>query len=135
MLIKKYGETMKGKKRLCLITNAVCPIKHPSAGSKEEQVTVIAQQMTVQGMKMESIVVRGGLIGEADKRITDENDQLLNIFSGKTRAKLVYVESPISLRGALRTRNISPVTIFRGDFEISPRLKIKVTFWLFIDIT
>ncbi|MCH80080.1 ATP-dependent DNA helicase 2 subunit KU80-like, partial [Trifolium medium] len=46
MLIKKFGETNKGKKRLCLITNAQCPIKDPYEGSKEEQVTTIAKQMT-----------------------------------------------------------------------------------------
>ncbi|XP_062091522.1 ATP-dependent DNA helicase 2 subunit KU80 [Humulus lupulus] len=129
MLIKKYGVTNKGKKRLCLITNAICPIKPPNEGTKDDQVTIIADQMNAQGMKMESIVVRGKLIAEADKRIMEENDRLLNIFSNRTRAKLVHVESPISLLGALRTRNVSPVTTFRGDLEISPKLKIKI--WVY----
>lgn len=126
ILIKKYGPTNKGKKRLCLITNAKYPIKDPYEGTKEDQVTIIADQMTAQGMRMESIVVRGELSAEEKKRIIDENDRLLYIFSKRTRAKLTHVESPISLLGALRTRNIHPVTTFRGDLEIDPKTKIKV---------
>lgn len=134
ILIKKYGQTNKGKKRLCLITNAQCPIKDPYEGTKEDQVTIIADQMTSHGMRMESIVVRGGLGGEASKDVMDENDRLLDIFSKRTRAKFVHVESPISLLGALKTRNINPVTTFRGDLEIGPEMKIKVRFiYLFFD--
>lgn len=128
MLIKKFGDTNKGKKRLCLITNAQCPIKDPYEGSKEEQVTTIAKQMTAHGMKMESIIVRGKLSQDANKEIMDENDRLLNIFSKETQTRLLYVEDPISLFGALKTRNITPVTVFRGDLELSPKLRIKVRF-------
>jgi ATP-dependent DNA helicase 2 subunit 2 len=126
MLIKKFGETNKGKKRLCLITNAQCPIKDPYEGSKEEQVTTIAKQMTAHGMRMESIIVRGTLGQHADREIMDENDRLLNIFSKQTSTRLLYVEDPISLFGALKTRNITPVTVFKGDLEVSPKLRIKV---------
>ncbi|KAH7577791.1 hypothetical protein JRO89_XS01G0299900 [Xanthoceras sorbifolium] len=129
MLIKKYGETYKGKKRLCLITNALCPIKDPDAGTKEDQVGIIAVRMTALGMKMENIVVRGSLSGNADQRIMDENDILLDLFSQKSSAKTIYVDSPTSLLGAIKTRNISPVTVFRGDLEISPNMKIKV--WVY----
>lgn len=127
MLIKKFGETEKGKKRLCLITDALFPIKEPYEGTKEDQVTTIAQQMTKHGMRMDSVVVRGRFGQDADEKMMDENDLLLNIFSEKTNAKMVYVESPTSLLGAIRTRSIAPVTIFRGDLEISSLIKIKVT--------
>ncbi|KAK9273866.1 hypothetical protein L1049_018678 [Liquidambar formosana] len=129
MLIKKFGFTNKGKKRLCLITNALSPINDPYEGTKEDQVGTIAVQMSKHGMRMDCIVVRGKLSGDANKKIMDENDVLLNLFSKKTCAKTVYVESPTSLLGALRTRNISPVTIFRGDLELSPKMKIKV--WVY----
>ncbi|KAG2729622.1 hypothetical protein I3760_01G259500 [Carya illinoinensis] len=129
ILIKKFGETDKKKKRLCLITNALSPVKDPFEGTKEGQVITIAEQLVRHGMGMESIVVRERLNGSATKRIMDENDHLLNIFAKKTSAKLVYVESPTSLLGALRTRNISPVTIFRGDLELSSKMKIKV--WVY----
>ncbi|XP_041021751.1 ATP-dependent DNA helicase 2 subunit KU80 [Juglans microcarpa x Juglans regia] len=129
ILIKKFGETDKKKKRLCLITNALSPVKDPFEGTKEGQVVTIAEQLVRHGMGMESIVVRERLNGTATKRIMDENDHLLNIFAKKTSAKLVYVESPTSLLGALRTRNISPVTIFRGDLELSSKMKIKV--WVY----
>ncbi|XP_059459032.1 ATP-dependent DNA helicase 2 subunit KU80 [Corylus avellana] len=129
ILIKRFGKTDKKRKRICLITNALCPIKDPFQGSKEDQIITIGEQMVQHGMGMESIVVRGRLSENANKRVMDENDLLLNIFSKTTCAKLVHVESPISLFGALRTRNISPVTIFRGDLEISSKMKIKV--WVY----
>ncbi|KAB1218948.1 ATP-dependent DNA helicase 2 subunit KU80 [Morella rubra] len=129
ILIKKFGETDKKKKRLCLITNALCPIKDPFEGTKEGQVITIAEQLVKYGMGMESIVVRERLDGTANKKIMDENDHLLDIFAKKTCAKLVYVESPTSLFGALRTRNISPVTIYRGDLELSSKMKIKI--WVY----
>ncbi|XP_027922087.1 ATP-dependent DNA helicase 2 subunit KU80 [Vigna unguiculata] len=126
MLIKKFDQTIKGKKRLCLITNAKCPIKEPDEGTKEEQVTIIAKQLTAHGMKMESIIFRGKLGQDANREIMDENDRLLNIFSKETSTRLLYLENPISLFGALKTRNITLVTIFRGDLEIRPNLSIKV---------
>lgn len=129
MLIKKYQQTNKGKKRLCLITDARNPIKDPYEGTKEDQVNTIAVQMGTYGMRMETIVVRERSCGDTDPRIVDENDRLLRIFSEKTSARIVYVESPTSLLGALKTRNIFPVTVFRGDLEISPHMKIKV--WVF----
>ncbi|XP_038898554.1 ATP-dependent DNA helicase 2 subunit KU80 [Benincasa hispida] len=129
MLIKKFGVTEKGKKRLCLVTDALFPIKEPYEGTKEDQVTTIAQQMTKHGMRMDSVVVRGRFGQDADEKMMNENDNLLNIFSEKTNAKMVYVESPTSLLGAIRTRSIAPVTIFRGDLEISSIIKIKV--WVY----
>lgn len=126
MLIKKYGSANKGKKRLCLITDGACPIKDPYEGTKEEQINTIASQMSAQGMKMDSVVVRIQQHSDANKRVMEENDHLLDIFSKRTKANAVYVESPTSLLGALRTRNIAPVTIYRGCLEISSNLKIKV---------
>ncbi|XP_042501367.1 ATP-dependent DNA helicase 2 subunit KU80 isoform X1 [Macadamia integrifolia] len=129
MMIKKYGPTNKGKKRFCLLTNPLYCIKEPYEGTKEDQIDTIATQMNSHGMKLDCVILRGKLTGDADQRILDENDHLLNRFSKRTCGKLVYVESPTSLLGALRTRNISPVTVFRGDLELSPRMKIKV--WVY----
>ncbi|KAA3475356.1 ATP-dependent DNA helicase 2 subunit KU80-like [Gossypium australe] len=129
MLIKKYKDLHKGKKRLCLITNAIHPIKDSFEGSKEDQVMTIAEQMAAQGMKIESIVVRGRLSRDANKGVMDENDHLLSIFSKKTRTRTVYVDTPTSLLGALKTRRVTPVTVFRGHLELSPQMKIKV--WVY----
>lgn len=126
MLIKKYGPTNKGKKRLCLITNAVSPLKDPTEGTKEDQVNTIAEQMTTRGMKMECVIVRNKETHDADKEIMEENDFLLSVFSNKSSSKRVFVESATSLLGALRTRNITPVTLYRGYFELSPKMQIKV---------
>ncbi|XVE74009.1 hypothetical protein DITRI_Ditri11bG0164600 [Diplodiscus trichospermus] len=103
--------------------------KDPLEGSKEDQVRTIAVQMTAQGMKMQSIVVRGRLSQDANKSIMDENDRLLSIWSKKTGTRTVYVDNPTSLLGALKTRRITPVTVFRGHLEISPKMKIKV--WVY----
>lgn len=129
MLIKKYKDLHKGKKRLCLITNAIHPIKDSFEGSKEDQVMTIAEQMAAQGMKIESIVVRGRFSRDANKGVMDENDHLLSIFSKKTHTRTVYVDTPTSLLGALKTRRVTPVTVFRGHLELSPQMKIKV--WVY----
>ena len=130
MLIKKFLLTKRGKikKRLCLITSALCPTKGPYKGAKEDEIGTIAEQMTAHGIRLECIVARGRLSGNMNMRIMEENDLLLKLFSKKTIAKTVYVESPTSLLGALRTRNVAPVTIFRGDLELSPKMEIKVRF-------
>eukprot|EP00268_Persea_americana_P001015 TRINITY_DN10302_c0_g3_i2.p1 TRINITY_DN10302_c0_g3~~TRINITY_DN10302_c0_g3_i2.p1 ORF type:complete len:587 (+),score=125.01 TRINITY_DN10302_c0_g3_i2:1336-3096(+) len=129
MLIKKFGPTNKGKQRLCLITDALCPIKEPYEGTKEDQIDMISAQMKSHGMRFDCIVVRENLPGAANQTVMDENDLLLNRLSKKSATKVIHVESATSLLGALRTRNISPVTIFRGDLELSPLMKIKV--WVY----
>ncbi|KAH1247364.1 ATP-dependent DNA helicase 2 subunit KU80 [Glycine max] len=113
------------ERNVCLIRNAKCRIKEFDEGTKEEQVTTIAKQMTAHGIKMESIIMRGKLSQDANKGIMDENDRLLNIFSKETSTRLLYVENPISLFGALRTRNGAPVIVLEGHLEINPTLSIK----------
>lgn len=126
MLIKKYGHTNKGKQCLCLITDAQHPIKAPSEGTKEDQVHIVCQQMQDHGMRLESIVIRENSAEATHQKIMNENDCLIQQFSQKTKAKATYVGNSTALLGALRTRNISPVTVFRGDLELSSTMKIKV---------
>ncbi|XP_020524822.1 ATP-dependent DNA helicase 2 subunit KU80 [Amborella trichopoda] len=129
LLIKKFGPTNKGKKRLCLVTNAQHPIKEPDEGTKDDQIDALCEQLKAHGMKLECIVARGKFTGVADKRIVNENDYLLSRFSGKGIARTVFVEDRASLLGAIQTRTVSPVTIFRGDLELSNVMKIKV--WVY----
>lgn len=128
MLIKKFGQT-KGKKRLCLITNAIHPIKDPFEGTKQDQVNTIAAQMAAHGMKMECIVYREEQEMDGNKSAIEENDLLLDTISKMTSSRKVHVENSTSLLGALRTRNISPVTIYRGDLELSSEVKVMV--WVY----
>ncbi|KAL7121158.1 hypothetical protein ACP275_02G165800 [Erythranthe tilingii] len=127
MIIKMYGTTNKGKKRICLITNAVTPTKDPYEGTKEDQVKTVAAQMITHGMKMDSIIIRTKQDRELDKDVVEENDFLLSVFPNNSSK--VYVESATSLLGALRTRTVSPVTIYRGDLELNSDIKIKV--WVY----
>ncbi|XP_020244256.1 ATP-dependent DNA helicase 2 subunit KU80 isoform X2 [Asparagus officinalis] len=129
MLIKKYGITNKGKQRLCLVTDAKHPIKAPSEGTKEDQVHIVCQQMQDHGMRLDCVIIRENSSETASQKIIDENDFLLRLFTEKTKAKAIYVSNPTALLGALRTRNISPVTVYRGDLELSSTMKIKV--WVY----
>ncbi|KAI0500735.1 hypothetical protein KFK09_018951 [Dendrobium nobile] len=129
MLIKKFGPTNKGKHRLCLITDAQHPVKEPDEGSKADQVNTIGQLMKSHGVRLDCIVVKVKLARSVQQKAADENIDLLNQFSKNTISKIIHVDGPTSLLGALRTRNISPVTVYRGDLELSSSMKIKV--WVY----
>ncbi|PKA47661.1 ATP-dependent DNA helicase 2 subunit KU80 [Apostasia shenzhenica] len=129
MLIKKFGPAHKGKHRLCLITNAQHEIKEPDEGTKADQVDTIGQLMKTHGVRLECILIKSKLAGSVQQKIIDENIYLLNQFSRNTISKIIHVDGPRSLLGALKTRNISPVTVYRGDLELSSSMKIKV--WVY----
>ncbi|KAL0913845.1 hypothetical protein M5K25_017336 [Dendrobium thyrsiflorum] len=129
MLIKKFGPTNKGKHRLCLITDAQHPVKEPDEGSKADQVNTIGQLMKSHGVRLDCIVVKVKLAMSVQQKAADENIDLLNQFAKNTISKIIHVDGPTSLLGALRTRNISPVTVYRGDLELSSSMKIKV--WVY----
>ncbi|VAI40645.1 unnamed protein product [Triticum turgidum subsp. durum] len=123
MLIKRFGDT-KAKQRLCLITDAQHLLRDPPQGTKEDQVDTIADQMKKHDIKMDCIVFRES--GVQHNSVMDENDRLLYQFRDRSVAKVVQVDTPTALLGALKTRNVLPVTIFRGDLEVSSTFKIKV---------
>jgi len=129
LLIKKLGPESKGNKRLCLITGAQSLIKEPDEGTKEDQVDIIANQMKEHGMKLDVVVFRQRMPGQVKSELFSENLSLLNRFSRQTQAEVIVVESSTSLLGAVKARIISPITIFRGDLELTPIMKIKV--WVY----
>lgn len=126
MLIRKFGNT-KGRRRLCLITSAQHPLRDPPEGTKKDQVDTIAEQMKKHDIKMECIIFREQ--GNHHSTVMEENDRLLYQFRDRSVAKIVQVDSPTSILGALRTRNVLPVTVFRGELEVSSNMKIKV--WVY----
>ncbi|EPS71667.1 hypothetical protein M569_03092, partial [Genlisea aurea] len=127
MLIQKYGPTFKGKKHLYLITDALSPIKVPYEGTKEEQVITIAEQMVVHGIRMDCFTLRLQQDFSSNNEVMEENDFLLSLFSTKFAMKHVFVKNAASLFSHLGKRRISPVTIYRGDFELSPVWVYKKT--------
>lgn len=129
LLIKKLGTGSKGNKRICLITGAQSLIKEPDEGTKEDQVDIIANRMKEQGMKLDVVVFQQGVPRLTKSELFSENLSLLNRFSRRTQAEVIVVESPTSLLGSVKTRIISPVTVFRGDLELTPMMKIKV--WVY----
>ncbi|XP_042405797.1 ATP-dependent DNA helicase 2 subunit KU80-like [Zingiber officinale] len=129
MLIKKFNPKEKLKKCLHLITNAQCATKEPYEGTKVDQAVTIAHQMNAQGISLNCLIFRERLWGVENQQVIDENDKLLNQFSQQAVANIVHVDSTTSLLGAIKTRRINPVTIFRGDLELSSTMKIKV--WVY----
>jgi len=125
MVIGKCGNT-KGKRRLCLITCAQYPLRDPPEGTKDK-VARITNMMKTHDIKMECIVFREP--GVHHNSVMEENHCLLNQFRNRSGAKVVQVDSPTSLLGALKTRNVLPRTVFKGDLEVSPDFKIKV--WVY----
>ncbi|CAD6207743.1 unnamed protein product [Miscanthus lutarioriparius] len=126
MVMRKFGNT-KGKRRLCLITGAQDLLRDPPEGTKEEQVDTIADMLKKHSIKLECIIFREP--GVHHNAVMEENDRLLYQFRNRSVAKVVQVDSPTSLLGALKTRNVLPVTVFRGDLEVSSNFKIKV--WVY----
>lgn len=126
MLIKKYGVTNKGKQRICLITNAMSPVKEPYDNAQQDQVDIISTKMKESRMKLECVIIKGNKNEAGIHIIVDKNERLLQKFSMKTTTKIVHVGNPTSILGAIRTRRIAPVTIFRGDLEMGTLMKIKV---------
>lgn len=126
MLIKKFRPKDKLKKCLHLITNAQCATKEPYEGMKVDQAATIAHQMNSQGIRLNCLIIREKLWGVEHQLAIDENDKLLNQFSQQAVANIVHVDSTTSLLGAVKTRKINPSTVFRGDLELSPTMKIKV---------
>jgi ATP-dependent DNA helicase 2 subunit 2 len=86
-------------------------------------VDTIAEQMKKHGIKMECIIFREQGV---HSNVMEENDRLLYQFRDRSVTKVVQVDSPTSILGALRTRNVLPVTVFRGGLEVGSNLKIKV---------
>ena len=121
--MRKFGNT-KGKRRLCLITGAQDLLRDPPEGTKEEQVDTIADMLKKHSIKLECIIFREP--GVHHNAVMEENDRLLYQFRNRSVAKVVQVDSPTSLLGALKTRNVLPVTVFRGDLEVNSNFKIKV---------
>ncbi|CAD6335162.1 unnamed protein product [Miscanthus lutarioriparius] len=126
MVMRKFGNT-KGKRRLCLITSAQDLLRDPPEGTKEEQMDTIADMLKKHSIKLECIIFREP--GVHHNAVMEENDRLLYQFRNRSVAKVVQVDSPTSLLGALKTRNVLPVTVFRGDLEVNSNFKIKV--WVY----
>jgi ATP-dependent DNA helicase 2 subunit 2 len=129
LLIKKLEGKSAGNKRLLLITGAQSLIKKPDEGTKEDQVDIIANQMEEHGIKLDVVIFRQTMPGLTKSELFSENLSLLNRFSKQAQAEVIVVESSSSLLGAVKARNIFPVTVFRGDLELTPMMRIQV--WVY----
>lgn len=128
MLMKRLGENKKGNKRLCLITDATSSVREPSAGTVEEQAKNIAVRMGEQGIKLDAVVVRIGQNFLTNSAALQENEALLDIFKLHTQTEVGTARSAIDMMGIMKSRVVSPTTLYRGDFELTPTLSVKVTF-------
>ena len=126
MLIKKAGPGKKGNKHIFLFTDGESFVKDPAEDeTKEEQVDKLAVQLTEHGMKFDAVVIKSKH-GSFKSKARIENEALLQRFAKRPQVEVVIVDSPTSLLGAIKPRNITPVTLYRGDLELTPKMKVKV---------
>lgn len=128
LLMKKLGENKKGNKRLCLITDAASPVREPAAGTVDEQAKNIAERMGEQGIKLDAVVVRIGQNFLTNSAALQKNESLLDIFKLHTQTEVGTARTALSMLGIMRPRVVSPTTLYRGDFELTPTLILKVSF-------
>lgn len=128
MLMKRLGENKKGNKRLCLITDAESPVREPVEGTVEQQAKNIAERMGEQGIKLDAVVVRIGQNFLTNSAALRKNETLLDIFKLHTQTEVGIARSAMSMLGIMRPRVVSPTTLYRGDFELTPNMTVKVPF-------
>ncbi|MCO5563840.1 hypothetical protein L7F22_017489 [Adiantum nelumboides] len=129
MLIKKAGPGKKGNKHIFLITDGESFVKDSAEDeTKEEQVDKLAEQLTAHGMKFDAVVLRTKH-GSYKSKARAENEGLLNRFAKRPEVEVAFVDSPTSLLGAIKPRHVTPVTLYRGDLELTPNMMAKV--WVY----
>ncbi|KAI5079496.1 hypothetical protein GOP47_0004975 [Adiantum capillus-veneris] len=129
MLIKKAGPGKKGNKHIFLITDGESFVKDSAEDeTKEDQVDKLAVQLTEHGMKLDAVVMRTKR-GPNKSKVRTENEFLLKRFAGRPQVEVAFVDSPTSLLGAIKPRNVTPVTLYRGDLELTPNMTMKV--WVY----
>jgi ATP-dependent DNA helicase 2 subunit 2 len=128
LLMKKLGENKKGNKRLCLITDAESPVREPAEGTVEQQAKAIAERMGEQGIKLDAVVVRMYQNLLTHSAALQKNEALLDIFKLHTQTEVGVAWSAMSMLGIMRPRIVSPTTLYRGDFELTPTMTLKVPF-------
>lgn len=127
MIVTKLGPNSKGNKRICLITDGETLVKDPDEGTKEDQVVTLADQMQQQGVSLDAVVIRlRGPDNSLQSEASQENEFLLRKFASRTKGELILTETYTSLLGAIRTRQVSPTTIYRGDLELTSNMSVKV---------
>ncbi|KAL3698242.1 hypothetical protein R1sor_012318 [Riccia sorocarpa] len=130
MIVKKLGSASKGNKRIYLITDAQSAVRDPEEGTKLEQVDILANQLQHCNISLDVVVVQlRDDRGKLESKASQENEFLLRSFSSQTKGELVIADSYTTLLGAVKTRTVSPTTLFRGDMELTPNMTIQV--WVY----
>ncbi|KAG6547300.1 hypothetical protein Mapa_011237 [Marchantia paleacea] len=130
LIVKKVAAGSKGNKRIYLITDGESPVKEPDEGTKSEQVDLLSNQLQLYNISLDAVVIRlKGENGALDSKASQENEFLLKSFASKTKGDLALVESYTTLLGAVKSRSVSPTTLYRGDLELTPNMSIKV--WVY----
>ncbi|BBN01733.1 ATP-dependent DNA helicase 2 subunit 2 [Marchantia polymorpha subsp. ruderalis] len=130
LIVKKCAAGSKGNKRIYLITDGESPVKEPEEGTKSEQVELLRNQLQMHNIILDAVVIRlKGENGALESKASQENEFLLRSFADGTMGDLVLVESYTTLLGAVKSRSVSPTTLYRGDLELTPNMSIKV--WVY----
>jgi ATP-dependent DNA helicase 2 subunit 2 len=127
LIVTKLGPTSKGNKRILLVTDGETLVKEPEEGTKEDQVMSLADQMQRQGISLDAVVIRlRGSSISVQSKASQENEFLLRKFASRTKGELISTETYTSLLGAIKSRQVSPTTLYRGELELTPKMSVKV---------
>lgn len=116
-MIHKHCEKKAFEKSIVLVTN------FQLAGKDADEIDSITAGLRTQNIAL-TIYKFGG--SSDDTKTVPEGEKVLRLLAtGLDKAEVIAVETG-ALQGAMITRSVKPTTTFRGVFEVSPSLKIKV---------
>eukprot|EP00850_Spirogloea_muscicola_P013604 SM000093S24415 [mRNA] locus=s93:91019:95736:- [translate_table: standard] len=118
LMVKKLGELRKGNKQIVLITTGDSPVTSP------EHLEILGEQLVKQGIKLDVVMLRSTKTSTVSK-IAGQNAQHLKKLVSEVHGKLEIVSEGLPLLAAIQPK-VAPSSTFRGDFEITPSLTIKV---------
>eukprot|EP00850_Spirogloea_muscicola_P018555 SM000171S03244 [mRNA] locus=s171:301062:307446:+ [translate_table: standard] len=118
LMVKKLGEVRKGNKQIVLITTGDSPVTSP------EHLEILGEQLVKQGIKLDVVMLRSMKTSTVSK-IAGQNEQHLKKLVSDVHGKLKIVYDGLPLLAATQPK-VAPSSTFRGDFEITPSLTIKV---------
>eukprot|EP00850_Spirogloea_muscicola_P020534 SM000219S06679 [mRNA] locus=s219:58763:62428:- [translate_table: standard] len=118
LMVKKLGEVKKGNKQIVLITTGDSPVTSP------EHLEILGEQLVKQGIKLD-VVMLSSMPTSTVSKIAGQNEQHLQKLVSDVHGKLEIVSEGLPLLAAIQPK-VAPSSTFRGDFEITPSLTIKV---------
>lgn len=128
MFMQQLETIRKGQKRLLLITNALSPLRDPDQGTLQDQVEIIGDRLEEHGMSLDVIHISAqDMQGKSENYMSSRSVHFLQALASRSHGEMEVVSSHIALMASIRPR-VTATTLYRGDLELTPALKLKVHF-------